>query len=93
MGRDAIGNPRCCRFRVAPDLGYAPHHDGLPGAMMASRCLERPQKSPYKKQAALLSIEARDADAAELAVRRHVQNARETLAKYVMTEAAASTLG
>ena len=58
------------------------------GAIMANRHLERPQESLKENHAVLLAIEAGDADAAEIAVRKHINSAKETLSKYVISEAA-----
>ena len=57
----------------------------LLGAMMASRHMDRPKESLAESRAVLRALEARDAAAAELAVRRHLASARETLMKYVMS--------
>jgi len=65
----------------------------LLGAIMANRHLERPQESLVENRAVLAAIEAGDADAAEIAVRKHIGSAKETLSKYVISGAAALTLG
>ncbi|GAA4336584.1 GntR family transcriptional regulator [Pigmentiphaga soli] len=59
----------------------------LLGAMMAHRHLGRPRESLAENRALLAALERRDAAGAERAVRQHVSNARDTLARWVMTEA------
>jgi DNA-binding GntR family transcriptional regulator len=67
-------------------LGVLDDRIRLLGAMMAHRHLGRPKESLAENRAVLAGIERKDAKAAEAAVRAHVSNARETLARYVMTE-------
>ncbi len=58
----------------------------LLGALMAYKHVTRPSESLEENRAILMAIEAGDAPAAEIAVRKHVSTTRETLMRYVINE-------
>lgn len=63
----------------------------LLGAMMAKHNSERPSQSLAENHALLSALEARDEEAAVVAVRQHVSSARNIVARFVMADASHAT--
>jgi DNA-binding GntR family transcriptional regulator len=60
----------------------------LLGAMIAERSMDRPKESLAENRELLRALEVRDSRAAELAVRKHVSQAKETFLSFVTARAA-----